>query len=109
MAGATDLKVRVGLVFDEKSLAGIEKSMRSSGQRLSRIGSDLSLSLSLPLAAFGVTAIKAAGDMEALTLALKSQLGTADAAAKEMNLLNEAAKKPGLGLEQAVKLSLIHI
>lgn len=103
---APALNVRVGLLFDEKSLANIERQMRSSGQRLSRIGTDLSLSLSLPLAAFGVTAIKAAGDIESLTLALKSQLGTADAAAKELDKLTEAAKNPGLGVEQAVRGSV---
>lgn len=103
---AQQLNVRVGLLFDEKSLANIERQMRSSGQRLSKIGSDLSLSLSLPLAAFGVTAVKAAGDIESLTLALKSQLGTADAAAKELDALTEAAKNPGLGLEQAVRGSV---
>jgi tape measure domain-containing protein len=103
---AQQLNVRVGLLFDEKSLANIERQMRSSGQRLSRIGTDLSLSLSLPLAAFGATAIKSAGDIESLTLALKSQLGTADAAAKELEKLTEAAKNPGLGVEQAVRGSI---
>ena len=103
---AQQLNVRVGLLFNEKSLANIERQMRSSGQRLSRIGTDLSLSLSLPLAAFGVTAIKSAGDIESLTLALKSQLGTAEAAAKELDLLTEAAKNPGLGVEQAVRGSV---
>lgn len=103
---AQQLNVRVGLIFDEKSLASIERQMRSSGQRLSKIGTDLSLSLSLPLAAFGVTAIKSAGDIESLTLALKSQLGTADAAAKELDKLTEAAKNPGLGVEQAVRGSV---
>lgn len=103
---AQQLNVRVGLLFDEKSLANLERQMRSSGQRLSKIGTDLTLSLSLPLAAFGVSAIKAAGDMESLTLALKSQLGSADAAAKEFDKLNEAAKNPGLGVEQAVRGSV---
>lgn len=103
---AQQLNVRVGLLFDEKSLANIERQMRSSGQRLSRIGTDLSLSLSLPLAAFGATAIKSAGDIESLTLALKSQLGTADAAAKELDKLTEAAKNPGIGVEQAVRGSI---
>lgn len=103
---AQQLNVRVGLLFDEKSLANIERQMRSSGQRLSRIGTDLTLSLSLPLAAFGVAAIKAGGDIESLTLALKSQLGTAEAAAKELDLLTEAAKNPGIGVEQAVRGSV---
>jgi tape measure domain-containing protein len=103
---APQLNVRVGLLFDEKSLANIERQLRSSGQRLSKIGSELTMSLSLPLAAFGVAAIKSAGDIESLTLALKSQLGTADAAAKELDKLTEAAKNPGLGVEQAVRGSV---
>jgi tape measure domain-containing protein len=103
---APQLNVRVGLLFDEKSLANLERQMRSSGQRLSKIGTDLTLSLSLPLAAFGVSAIQAAGDIESLTLALKSQLGTADAAAKELDNLTKSALKPGIGLEQAVRGSV---
>jgi tape measure domain-containing protein len=103
---AQQLNVRVGLLFDEKSLANIERQMRNSGRRLSSIGSELTMSLSLPLAAFGVAAIKSAGDIESLTLALKSQLGTADAAAKELDKLTEAAKNPGLGVEQAVRGSV---
>ena len=103
---AQQLNVRVGLLFDEKSLANLERQMRSSGQRLSKIGTDLTLSLSLPLAAFGVSAIQAAGDIESLTLALKSQLGTADAAAKELDNLTKSALKPGIGLEQAVRGSV---
>lgn len=103
---ASDLKVRVGFLFDERTLAGIERQMRSSGQRLSRLGSDMTLAISAPLAALGVTAVKAAGDLESLTLALKSQLGSAEAASRELELLNEAAKNPGLGLEQAVRGSV---
>ena len=103
---AQQLNVRVGLLFDEKSLANLERQMRSSGQRLSKIGTDLTLSLSLPLAAFGVSAIQAAGDIESLTLALKSQLGTAEAAAKELDNLTKSALKPGIGLEQAVRGSV---
>ena len=103
---ASDLKVRVGFLFDERALAGIERQMRSSGQRLSRLGSDMTLAISAPLAALGVTAVKAAGDLESLTLALKSQLGSAEAASRELELLNEAAKNPGLGLEQAVRGSV---
>ena len=103
---AQQLNVRVGLLFDEESLANIERQMRSNGQRLSKIGTDLTLSLSLPLAAFGVSAIQAAGDIESLTLALKSQLGTADAAAKELDNLTKSALKPGIGLEQAVRGSV---
>lgn len=103
---ATDLKVRVGFVFDEKSLNALSKRLQRSGEQLSRIGTDLTLSLSAPLAAFGAASIKAAGDIESLTLALKSQLGSSEAAAAELNKLTEAAKNPGLGVEQAVRGSV---
>ncbi len=103
---ATDLKVRVGFAFDEKSLNALSKRLQRSGEQLSRIGTDLTLYLSAPLAAFGAASIKAAGDIESLTLALKSQLGTSEAAAAELDKLTEAAKNPGLGVEQAVRGSV---
>jgi tape measure domain-containing protein len=103
---ATDLKVRVGFLFDEKSLNALSKRLQRSGEQLSRIGTDLTLSLSAPLAAFGAASIKAAGDIESLTLALKSQLGSSEAAAAELDKLTEAAKNPGLGVEQAVRGSV---
>jgi tape measure domain-containing protein len=103
---ATDLKVRVGFLFDEKSLNALSKRLQKSGEQLSRIGTDLTLSLSAPLAAFGAASIKAAGDIESLTLALKSQLGSSEAAAAELDKLTEAAKNPGLGVEQAVRGSV---
>lgn len=103
---AKDLNIRLGLIFDEKSLARVESRLRRSGEKLSRIGTDLSLSLSAPLAAFGAVSIKAAGDLESLTLALQSQLGSAEAAKKELAALTEVAKNPGLGLEQVVRASV---
>lgn len=103
---AVSLNARIGLLFDEKSLAAVEKRLRYTGKQLSQIGGELSLSLSAPLAAFGAASIKAAGDIEGLTLALKSQLGTAEAAQKELELLTAAAKNPGLGVEQAVRGSV---
>ena len=51
-------------------------------------------------------AVKAAGDMESLQLAMESQLGSAEAARKELELLRIEALKPGLGFEQAVRGSV---
>lgn len=106
MATTKELNVRLGFLFDDKGLRGIERRMRAAGNQLSRIGTDLSLSLSAPLLAFGAATVKAGGDIESLTLALKSQTGSAAGAQKELELLTEAAKNPGLGLEQAVKGSV---
>lgn len=101
-----DLNIRLGLIFDERSLSRIEKQLQRSGEKLNRIGDALSLSISAPLAALGAGSIKAAGDIQSLTFALESQLGSAEAAKKELEALTEAAKNPGLGLEQAVRGSV---
>jgi len=103
---AVALNVRLGVIFDEKTLAATEKALRRSGEKLSRIGSDLTLSLSAPLGLFGGAAIKAAGDLESLTLALQSQLGSAERAGQELEKLQKIAENPGLGLEQAIGASI---
>ncbi len=101
-----NLNVRLGFVFDQKSLDRIERTLRRSGEKMSRVGTDLSLAISAPLGALGVASIKAAGNLESLENALKSQLGSAEAAKKELELLRQEALKPGLGFEQAVKGSV---
>jgi tape measure domain-containing protein len=62
--------------------------------------------LSAPLGLFGGAAIKAAGDLESLTLALQSQLGSAEKAGQELEKLTKIAEGPGLGLEQVVGASI---
>lgn len=101
-----NLNVKLGFVFDQKSLDRIERTLRRSGEKMSRVGTDLSLAISAPLGALGVASIKAAGNLESLENALKSQLGSAEAAKKELELLRQEALKPGLGFEQAVKGSV---
>lgn len=108
MATLAQLNVSISTRIGElqKGLRQAERELRVSGQKFSRAGAEISTGLSIPLALAGAGAIKAAGDMESLTLALQSQLGSVEAAKKEFNLLNEAAKKPGLGVEQAVAGSI---
>ncbi len=102
----SNLNVRVGFLFDERALKRIERDMRAAGRRLSDLGNQLTVSISLPLAAIGAAAIKSAGDIESLTLAMESQLGSAEAARKEIELLRKEALKPGLAFEQAVRGSV---
>lgn len=108
MASVAQLNVEIGVRIAElqKGLKQAERELRTSGQKMAAAGNEISTAISLPLALAGVGAIKAAGDMESLTLALQSQLGSAEAARKEFDLLNEAAKAPGLGVEQAVRGSI---
>jgi len=108
MATIAELNVRIGAILApmEKGLLQAEKKLQASGQRLSSIGQDIALSIGLPLAAIGVSAVKAAGDIESLTLALEGQLGSAEKAREELELLRKAALAPGLGFEQAVRGSV---
>jgi len=107
MATIADLNVRLGVINDiSKGLARAERDLRRSGQRMASLGSELSVAISAPLGLIGVSAIKAAGDLESLELALKSQLGSAEAARKELELLRQSALAPGLGFEQAVRGSV---
>lgn len=84
--------------------------MRAAGQRLSSLGNQLTTAISVPLGLIGVAAIKSAGDLESLTLAMRTTFETAgrsiaDADA-EVQALRKSALAPGLDFEQAVKASI---
>lgn len=108
MASIAQLNVRLGLLYEgfDRSLGQVENKLRRSGERMSRLGSDLTLAISAPLIGLGTAAIKQAANLESLENALASQMGSAEAARKELELLRQEALKPGLGFEQAVKGSV---
>ena len=108
MASIADLNVRLGLIYKDfdKGMDQVKRRMRKDGRELSNLGDQLTVSISLPLAAAGAAAVKSAGDIESLQLALESQTGSAEAARKELELLRQEALKPGLGFEQAVRGSV---
>ena len=106
MAKASDLNVRLGLIFDEKALGQAERSLRRAGDRLTKVGNEMMTGLTLPLGLFGASAIKAAGDLESLTKALQTQSGSAQAASEELQKLTELARNPGLGIEETIRASV---
>lgn len=112
MATISELNIRLGLVtrdFD-RALAKVERDFRTTGNRLSRLGSDIALAISAPLAAFGFSAIQAAGDVESLRLAMRATFEGAGRSIREADAELEALRKsalaPGLDFEQAVKASV---
>ena len=108
MASITDLTIRIGAsVANLKAgLNKAEKLMKRSARKFERIGSDLTTKLSVPLGGIGAAALKAAGDFEVLENGLTAVIGDAEAARKEIKLLQQAAQNPGLSFEQAVKGSI---
>jgi tape measure domain-containing protein len=112
MATISDLNVRLGLLYKDfdSNLKKVERNLERSGRKFSQLGNDLALSISLPLAALGAAAIKQAGEIESLKLAMVSTFENAGKSAadatKEVELLRQAAKAPGLDFEQAIKGSI---
>lgn len=112
MATVAQLNVAIGTRLDglRSGLKQAERELRISGQRLSNLGNDLSIAISAPLAAFGASAVKAAGDMQALQLALETTMAnggrTIAEARMELEALRQASLAPGLDFEQAVKGSI---
>jgi tape measure domain-containing protein len=105
---AKDINIQIGADIKDlqDKLNQAQKSLKKAGRKMQSIGSSLMMSLTAPLAALGGSAIKAAGDFEAMSNGLTAIMGDADAAAEELEKLKEAAKNPGLGFQQAVKGSV---
>lgn len=85
-------------------------TLRSTGESFSRLGREIGLTLSLPIAAMGLASVKAASDIESLEASLTSVLtkfktdGTIEEAiSSEMNFLKETATQLGVSLQSIQK------
>lgn len=112
MATIAELNIRLGLIakgFD-RDLKRVEYQLDRSARKFSQVGSDLSSAITIPLLGLGAAAVKSAGDMESLRLALTSTMEDAGRSTQEATLeldaLRKAALAPGLDFEQAVKGSI---
>lgn len=112
MPAVSSLNVRIGADATDffKTLRGLERDLRVFGMRLARAGTEITTSVSLPLAAFGASAVKAAGDIESLRLALETTFKAAgrtiEEARRELEALRIVAMAPGIDFEQAVRGSI---
>lgn len=106
----SNLNVRLGFIFDQKSLAAVERQLQRTGQRLAKVGTDMSVFISAPLGLMGASAIKAAGEFESLSLAMQATFKNAGRSVGEANAeveaLRKAALAPGLDFQQAVSASI---
>lgn len=106
------LNVRIGAdITDlERKMKRAAATVRREGRNLSNLGNELSLAVSLPLAGIGISALKSAGELEQLRLALETTMTdggrSIEEARTELDLLRKAALAPGLDFEQAVKASI---
>jgi tape measure domain-containing protein len=103
-----ELNVVLGIKLNEfeKGLMNAQKKMERFAQNAQRLGQTLTTNLTLPILGAGTASVAAFIELERLEKGLAAVMGSSEAAAKEIELLREAAKMPGLGFEEAVKGSL---
>lgn len=91
---AADINIRIGASIRElqKKLNEAERSMKRSGKRMSQMGNNLTMALSVPLAAFGAATLQAAGNFEASMNAMKAVTAGAN---ENFTQLEETAKQLG--------------
>lgn len=108
MAKASEIIIRIGADTYklEKSLKDSEKSLKKSVKKMGEIGSNLTRSLTLPIAGVGAAAVASFAKFEKLNKALIAVSGSSDKAKVELEQLRDAAKLPGLNFEEAVRGSV---
>ncbi len=91
MAKLGDLVVRIGVNTKDLNdkLGTVQRNLRRMSGNITRLGQDMTRSLSLPLAAVGAAALKSAADLETLETSFVSLTGGAEQAAMMMKQLNE--------------------
>lgn len=89
-----------------RKLSQADKDLRKFGGRLNDIGQTLTVGLTAPLIGLGGVAVSAAANMDSLMRGLTAVAGSAEEAEKQFVRLEEIAKLPGLGLEEAIQGSI---
>jgi tape measure domain-containing protein len=88
----------------------VENRLRQTAQTMDGIANSMASAFSIPFAAIGGLAVKAAGDFEALRLAMETTMRDAGYSMaetrKELEELRRVALAPGIDLQQAVKGSI---
>ena len=103
-----ELNIKIGANAQalDKELTRIGRRLATFSKQMQQIGSDLTQSLSLPLAGVSAGALTAFAGMERLEKGLTAVMGSSEAAAVELEKLKKSAQLPGLGFEEAVKGSI---
>ncbi|MEL6658963.1 MAG: tape measure protein [Bacteroidota bacterium] len=102
---ASQLLIRVGIRLDsfEKGVKIVERKMSRLSSRLSRLGSELSTNISLPVAGVATAAVSAFAKLERLENGLKAIADEGEDTAKTLERLQRIAQLPGISLEQAIQ------
>lgn len=101
------LNVTLGLQIQsfQRSLNRLERDINRFQRRFETIGTNLTQSISLPLAALAGSAVTAFGEFESLERAFAAVAAEGTNVSEEIERLRKIAQAPGLGFSQAVQAS----
>ena len=105
MAKLNDLIVTIGATtrdFD-KALGKSMRKMKNFGKNTKALGSSMTKSLTMPIAALGAAAVKSAADLEAMETSFISLTGGAKEAAEMMRNLNDFTAKTPFQIDAVAK------
>lgn len=88
------------------SVKRLAKETENAGTTLQSFGTVMSVAVTAPLLALGIGSAKAAMDMDSLRKGLDAVSGSSQATEQQLIRLNEVAKLPGLGFQQAIQGSI---
>jgi len=97
-------KAAMGEVSGSLDAAGRKATLVSDV--FGRMGSAMTLGITVPAVAAGAAVIKAAADMDSLKRGLTAVAGSSEEAQKQLVRLKEVAKLPGLGFKEAIQGSI---
>lgn len=102
-------RINVTLTLDtsafERAVNRTTRNLEAFQRRLETIGTNLTQSISLPLAALGGASVRAFGEFEALEKAFQAVAAEGTNVGQEIEKLRKIAEAPGLGFNEAVKAS----
>ena len=105
MAKLGDLVVRIGADTRDlnKSLGRVQRNMRSMTSNITKLGQDMTRSVTLPIIGVGAAALKSAADLETLEASFVSLTGGTEQAAQMMQQLNNFTAKTPFQIDAVAK------
>lgn len=104
--GELVVKVNADISGLQKGLDNATGAIQRMNASITRMGTVLTVGVTLPIAALGASVFSAAADMDSLKRALTTIAGSAEGAQQQLARLTEAAKAPGLGFKEAIQGSV---
>src|SRR5215210_433175 len=89
----------------DKSVGGMNKSFGTAVKASTAVAVGMGVA-GAAAGAFGILAIKAAGNMQSLRMGLDAVSGSSEESEKQLVRLREVAKLPGLGFQEAIQGSV---